>query len=314
MHLYSAEETARALPYGALVDALEKIFRTGATAPLRHHHTMKRADEEDATLLLMPAWSDGTGHGGVKIVNVTPGNAARGLAAISASYLVFDERTGRHVAILDGATLTARRTAAVSALAARHLARPDARTLLIAGAGRVGAELAFAFGAVRPIEQVLVWNRTGRAGKALAEKLSGSGFAAQYVPDLEAAVAEADIISCATLSNEPIILGAWLKPGQHLDLVGAFTPAMREADDEAMQRARIFIDTEAAITEAGEIGIPMDRGVIGRRDIVATLYELASERRSWRDNGDITIFKGVGHALEDLAAARLALSAPAPSG
>lgn len=307
MRVYSADETAAALPYGPLVDAVEEMFRTGAKAPLRHHHTMKREGEPDAVLLLMPAWSNGRDFGGVKIVNVTPGNATRGLPSITASYLLFEEETGRHLAIYDGATLTARRTAAVSALAARHLAREDAKTLLVVGAGRVARELPAAFSAVRPIERVLVWNRTEASGKALAEELRKEGFQAEFGNDLKEMVGQADIISCATLSREPVVLGAWLKSGQHLDLIGAFTKEMRETDDEAMRRAKVFIDTEAAISEAGEIKIPLEAGVISREDIRGTLYDLCRAKEAWRGAEDITIFKGVGHALEDLAAAKLAL-------
>jgi ornithine cyclodeaminase/alanine dehydrogenase-like protein (mu-crystallin family) len=306
MRVYSAEETAAALPYAKLVDAIEAMFASGATAPLRHHHTMPREGERDAVLLLMPAWS-GRGHGGVKIVNVTPGNAARGLPSITASYLLFEELTGKHLAIFDGATLTARRTAAVSALAARHLAREEARTLLVVGAGRIARELPAAFSAVRPIERVLVWNHTGKNGHALVEELRSDGFAAEFTGDLEAAVGQADITSCATLSTDPVVQGAWLKPGQHLDLIGAFTPQMRETDDEAMRRAKVFIDTEGALTEAGEIRQPIEAGVIAREDIRGTLYDLCSGRGGWRDPDDITLFKGVGHAVEDLAAATVAL-------
>lgn len=309
MRVYSAEETAAALPYDRLVGAVEEIFASGATAPPRHHHTMPRQGERHAVLLLMPAWTGGNGHGGVKIVNVTPGNAARGLPSIMASYLLFDEVTGKHLAIFDGATLTARRTAAVSALGARHLARMDARTLLVVGAGRVARELPAAFSVVRPIEKVFVWNRTKASGQALVQELCGHGLAAEFNADLEAAVRQADIISCATLTTDPVVRGAWLRPGQHLDLIGAFTPHMRETDDDAMRRAKIFIDTESALTEAGEIRQPLEAGVIARKDIRGTLYDICAGRTEPRGPEDITLFKGVGHAIEDLAAATLALQA-----
>lgn len=306
MRVYTAEETAAALPYGRLVDDIETMFASGASAPPRHHHTMPREGEREAVLLLMPAWSGG-GFGGVKIVNVTPGNAARGLPSIMASYLLFDETTGKHLAIFDGATLTARRTAAVSALAARHLARNDAKTLLVVGAGRVARELPAAFSAVRPIDKILVWNRTEASGNAMVDELREESFAAEFSADLQAAVGQADIVSCATLSTEPVVRGAWLRPGQHLDLIGAFTPQMRETDDEAMRRAKVFIDTGASLTEAGEIRQPLEAGVIARGDICGTLYDLCGSKKPWRQARDITLFKGVGHAVEDLAAATLAL-------
>ena len=238
MRVYSAEETRNMLPFGALIEALREMFRAGAAAPLRHHHAIPLDGQPDATLLLMPAWTP-AGLGGVKIVNVNPGNAAIGMPALSSSYLLFDACTGRHLAMLDGGEITNRRTAAVSALAASYLARADARRLLVVGAGRVAGNLADAFRAVRPIEDVAVWDIDAGMAEGLARRLNGAGFRAAVTTDLEAAVADADIVSCATLATEPLIAGAWLRPGQHLDLIGSFRPGMREADDAAVSRARV---------------------------------------------------------------------------
>jgi ornithine cyclodeaminase/alanine dehydrogenase-like protein (mu-crystallin family) len=310
MRFFSPAETAAALNYPGLIAAISHVFASGATAPQRHHHTMAKPSEQDAVLLLMPAWAQGFGVGGVKIVNVTPGNSTRGLPAITASYLVFDEVTGEHKAILDGATLTAMRTAAVSALAAKHLATANAKTLLVVGSGRVANELPFAFKAVRPIEEVLVWSRTPESATRQVEQWADKGIHATAVADLREAVANADIISCATLAVEPIIKGSWLKSGQHIDLIGSYAPHMREVDDEAMQRTKVFIDTEAALHETGDLISPLNTGAITRDAILGTLYDLClPTQKAWRGPEDITLFKGVGHALEDLAAAKLALTA-----
>ncbi len=309
MRIFTPEQTADALNYPALIQSISDVFGSGATAPQRHHHTIKKSGEPDSVVLLMPAWADGFGVGGVKIVNVVPGNNARGLPAIMASYLVFDEVTGEHKAILDGATLTAKRTAAVAALAADRLARKDARTLLIVGSGRVAKELPHAFKAIRPIGKVLIWSRTSESADALVKDLVDQGFDAGAAVDLETAVKQADIISCATLATDPVIRGAWLQPGQHLDLIGSYAPHMREADDEAMRRAHVFIDTEAALHETGDLIKPIESGALSKSAIKGTLYDMCRADFTFaRGVNDITLFKGVGHALEDLAAARLALN------
>lgn len=308
MLVLDADATASALDYSALIAGLREIFAAGVTAPLRHAHALPRAGEPDATLLVMPAWMGDGSHGGVKIVNVVPGNARRGLPAVTASYLLFDETTGAHVALFDGAALTGRRTAAASALAASRLARADSRTLLVVGAGHIGSEMPWAYRAVLPIDRVLVWNPTPARAERLVERLRDKGIDAAGRNDLEAAVGEADIISCATLSTVPLIRGDWLRPGQHLDLVGSFTPAMREADDRALARGRVFVDGPAAVVESGDIKGPMASGAL--KDIAGTLYDLCGGRIEGRRSAtEITVFKSVGLAVEDLAAARVALAA-----
>jgi ornithine cyclodeaminase/alanine dehydrogenase-like protein (mu-crystallin family) len=309
LRIFSPSQTASALQYPALIQSIKAVFESGASAPQRHHHTIKKNGEPDSVLLIMPAWAEGFGVGGVKIVNVVPGNTARALPAIMASYLVFNETTGEHKAILDGATLTAKRTAAVAALAADRLARQDSKTLLVVGSGRVAQELPHAFAAVREIENVLVWSRTPATADALATTLKAQGFMATSVTDLQSAAAQADIISCATLASEPVIKGAWLRPGQHIDLIGSYAPHMREADDEAISRSLVFIDTEAALHETGDLIKPMESGALSKSSIKGTLYDLCRADFSFhRAATDITLFKGVGHALEDLAAAKLALT------
>ncbi len=311
MQFFDAGQTAAATPYPALLEGLRAMFASGVEAPLRHHHTMARKDEADATLLLMPAWEpagvDGKGVGGVKIVNVHPGNSARGLAAISASYLLFDEVTGEHLALLDGATLTARRTAAASALAAQYLARRDATKLLIIGAGKVGEQLVHAYRAAMPIEEIVVWNRSVENAQKLVDKLDVTDCKTSATKDLEAAVKGADIISSATLSEQPLIKGAWLREGQHVDMIGSFTPKMREGDDDVTRRGRIFVDTRTALVESGDIRQPLENGTISEGDICGTLYSLCGGGKGRTGDGEITVFKSVGTAIEDLAAAKVAM-------
>jgi ornithine cyclodeaminase len=239
---------------------------------------------------------------GVKVVSVFPGNGARGLPAVSASYLLCDGETGEHLALIDGSEITRRRTAAASALAGSFLARPHAATLLIVGSGHIGGLMADAYRAVRPIARVMVWNIRPAGAERLAARLGG-----EAVTDLAAAVEQADIVSCATLSREPLVRGEWLRPGAHLDLIGGFTPVMREADDAAVGRARVFVDTDAALAEAGDLIDPIAHGVLKREDIAGSLFSLCrGETPGRRDDSEITLFKSVGSALEDLAAAALA--------
>ena len=209
--------------------------------------------------------------------------------------------------MLDGGEITNRRTAAVSALAASYLARADARRLLVVGAGRVAGNLADAFRAVRPIEDVAVWDIDAGMAEGLARKLNGAGFRAAATTDLEAAVAHADIVSCATLATEPLIAGAWLRPGQHLDLIGSFRPGMREADDAAVRRARVYIDTEGALKESGDLIGPIRSGALTEERIAGDLFGLCRGTAAGRGGGrEITLFKATGTALSDLAAATLA--------
>lgn len=308
MRVVTADRLAEVLDEATLIDRLREAFRAATTTvPVRHHHAIAAPHGVDATLLLMPAWRDG-GMLGVKVATVFPGNAARALPAVMASYLLLDGGTGEPLALLDGAALTARRTACASALAADYLAAADSRCLLMVGTGVLAPHLIRAHAAVRPIAEVLVWGRTPDKAERLAASLDRPGFTVAATPDLEAAARRADIISCATLAREPLIHGRWLRPGQHLDLVGGFTPEMREADDEAVRRASLFVDTRAgALKEAGDLVDPLRRGVIAEGDVLGDLFDLARGVCPGRRRDDeVTLFKSVGTALEDLAAAELA--------
>jgi ornithine cyclodeaminase len=308
MRHFAAAEIDAALDFPSLIDALAEAFRGGFHAPARHLHAIERPGEATATALLMPAWTrfgSGDDFLGAKIVNVFPGNGARGLPAVQGLYVLQSGVTGAPIATLDGTRLTVWRTAAASALAARHLARADAKRLLIVGAGQLAPFLARAHASVRPIKRIALWNHRPAGAHRLAAALGGEGFSTHVVKRLEDGVRDADIISCATLSEAPLIAGAWLESGQHLDLVGAFSMRMREADDAALKRARIFIDTEAAMSEGGDVALGLESGAIARADVAGDLAALVRGAPGRGGEHEITLFKSVGAAIEDLAAAML---------
>ncbi|WP_438751108.1 ornithine cyclodeaminase family protein [Pararhizobium sp. O133] len=307
MLVLNEAETRAALPWNALIESLRVMFRDGCEMPVRHHHDVAVPGEAAATLLLMPAWQPGS-YIGVKMVSVFPGNTDRGLPAIHGSYLLSSGKTGQLLAILDGAELTARRTAAASALAADYLAAKDAQRMLMVGAGRLSQNLIEAHASVRPLKEVSIWARDPRKAAATVAEIKIPGVTVSVATDIEAAARDADIISCATLSSEPLIRGDWLKEGAHLDLVGAFKPSMRESDDRAVERATLFVDTrEGALSEGGDLVQPLRAGLIKAGDLRADLGELASGRHAGRTQvNEITLFKSVGAALEDLAGAILA--------
>ena len=310
MRLINADEVNSALDDRALVEELREMFRGGCDVPLRHHHNILNPGAADATLLLMPAWQSGE-QIGIKLVTVFPDNGRVGLASILGQYLLLDGKTGRPQALIDGVQLTLRRTACASALAADFLARPDASNLVMVGAGALAPHLIRAHAAVRPIRTVMIWNHNSEKAQALAAELKIDGIEISASTELEAAVGAADIVSCATLSPDPLIMGAWLPAGCHLDLVGAFRPDMRECDDTAVTRARIYVDNrEGAMVEGGDIAIPLASGVITADDVRGDLFDLTRglvQGRGDNQNGDITLFKSVGTALEDLAAAQLVM-------
>ncbi|HYY83159.1 MAG TPA: ornithine cyclodeaminase family protein, partial [Beijerinckiaceae bacterium] len=242
MRVVTSAEIDRVLTFPALIDALAEAFRGDMVTPVRHHHEIERPGAH-GTLLLMPSWTGAAmqeGFIGVKIVSVFPENGARGLPSVMGSYLLMDGATGEPVSVLDGARLTVWRTAAASALAARHLARDDASRMVMVGAGSLAPFLIRAHMSQRPIREVALWNHNLEKAEVLAAELREKGLPVSAVADLETAVREADLVSCATLSNTPIVRGAWLKAGAHLDLVGAFNLKMREADDEALRRAQVY--------------------------------------------------------------------------
>jgi len=310
MQFLTNQQTASHLPFNLLIQALEVSFREGCEVPLRHSHSIDAEyGSQNGILLLMPAWQPGK-RLGVKTVSIFPDNHTRDLPGLHSVFILYDATTGAPLAILDGDVITSRRTAAASALAAKWLSRPDSGTLLVVGAGRVGSLLPEAYRNVRPIEQVLIWDRNAEAASALAAQLQAQTVDARAVANLEEAARTADIITCATLSTEPLILGQWLSPGTHLDLIGGFTPAMRESDDECLRKGSVFIDTTEALLKAGDILSPISSGAFCEQHVAATLEQLCRGQHAGRTAAEeITVFKAVGTALEDLAAASLAFDA-----
>jgi ornithine cyclodeaminase len=308
MRILGPSEVHAALDFPSLVESLRQMFRSGCEAPVRHHHSVPVPGERDATLLLMPAWQSGR-HVGVKLVTVFPDNDKRDKPSVMGAYLLLDGKSGEPLALMDGPALTARRTAAASELAATYLARPDCERLLMVGTGALAAYLVEAHASVRPIRNVLVWGRDPAKAARVAHRLNRRTLKVAATDDLVAAVHGAHIICCATLATEPLLRGHWLPLGVHVDLVGGFRPDMREADDEVIRRARVFVDTrEGAMKEAGDIVQPLRSGLITEDDIAGDLYDLTRGARAGRRYHDqITLFKSVGAALEDLAAAQLAL-------
>ena len=312
MKFFDAQATCEALPFVRLMAALRDMFSGGCEVPPRHVHHIAAPDGNVMTSLLMPAWQSGRYYG-LKVVNIAPGNAARGLPGLHSSYLLFDATSGASLAQIDGSVVTARRTAAASALAASFLARNDSRRLLVVGAGTVARLLPAAYRAVLPVEQVTVWARALPKASALVDELRAAGIDAVATADLGAAVAAADIVSCATLANSPLVHGGWLQPGSHLDLIGSFTPDMREADDDCFAGAHLYVDTDEALTKSGDLLGPLSRGVFGAAQVRGSLAELCRGVLKGRQSQDArTVFKSVGTALEDLAAAILVYETAVP--
>lgn len=306
MQHISSDQIDQYLTFPKLVENLRSAFQADWTTPVRAHHTISGIGA-DKVLLLMPSWTDlkATPYIGVKIVAVVPENGQRDLPSIHGVYYLMNGETGQPLATMDGARLTVWRTAAASALASTYLSRPESKVLTMIGAGALSPFMIKAHMAVRPIEEIFLWNHNIRNAHTLAEKLRGEGLPVTSHPDLVSAIGKSDIVSAATLTKTPLIHGKWLKPGTHVDTVGAFTPEMRETDDELVTRASIFCDTFAgALHEAGDLVIPISNGVIKESDVLADLYKLTRGDHPGRKSvEEITYFKSVGTAVEDLAGA-----------
>ena len=309
MRTLDADAVRAATPWPELIAAIAAaLAKDAVTSPERHVHPVGLPDGGTGSLLLMPAWEDGEVIG-VKAVTYIPSNAGTDVPTVNAAYLAFDGRTGQVLAVLDGDELTARRTAAISALAANRLARTDAEHLLVVGTGVLSPNMARAHAAVRLITSIKVWGRRPDAAAAVAETLRAEGLPAEASADLDASVQQADIVSCVTGATEPLVQGELLAPGAHLDLVGSFRPDMREADDTAASRATIFVDTAVGALMSGDLAQPLADGVISEASIAADLKALAAGDHPGRTSTEeITLFKSAGFAAADLAAARLALT------
>ena len=278
------------------------------TDVLAKGHTLPKAEIGDTflyrdpdTLLSRAAWIDGLGMA-VKTATIFPGNPEQGKPMVNGAVCLYGDRDGTLAALIDFHLVTKWKTAGDSLLAAQRLARADSRNILIVGAGTVGHSLCDAFAAGFPQAQLWLWNRTRAKAEVLAAKLPG----VRVADDLETAVRQADIVICATMSSQPVVLGDWLRPGQHINLIGAYRPDMREADDTALQRARVFVDSfDTTINHIGELKIPLSNGVISRDDLIADYYNLPAFARQGAD--DITLFKNGGGAHLDLMTSRYIL-------
>ncbi|GLX84809.1 ornithine cyclodeaminase [Thalassotalea loyana] len=309
-NIISAQQVRSQLGYVELINKLEHAFASDIETPLRQHFDIPNpVSERETTLLMMPSWQVGEDIG-VKLVTVVPESYKFDLPSIKGIYVLINAVTGEVKATIDAPSLTAKRTAAASALASRFLSRENSRSLLMIGTGTLSSELIEAHCSVRPIEQIFVWGRDIQKAKQVLKKISHLPVQATVVEDISEAIAFVDIVSCATMSIEPLISGTWLKPGQHLDMVGAYRPDMREADDECLLRSRIVVDNlQGALKETGDLAIPLSKQIIKPEDIEADLFALARKDTHFlRQPTDITFFKSVGHALEDLAAAQLLVS------
>lgn len=307
MRFLDADQIRSATPWDELIDAIADVLASDAVkSPERQVLSIEQPDREPASLLLMPAWATREAIG-IKAVTYFPTNAAVALPTVHAAYLLFDGKTGELSAVLDGDELTARRTAAVSALAAKTLARGDSSRLLVIGTGRLAPNMAHAHATVLPLQEIEIWGRDPNAAAAVAQQLAAEGLPTTAATALDKAIRQADIISCATGATRPIVRGELMAPGTHLDLVGSFRPDMREADDSAIARAALFADTIPGAVKSGDLAQPLANGTIAETAIKADLRSLVTGVHPGRQSPEeLTIFKSAGFAAADLATARLA--------
>ena len=306
MKFFGPEEVAAALPWDALIQSIEDILvDPNAVAPERTVHTLADPAGNDAALLMKPGWVVG-GVIAVKVVTFFPDNGAIELPTINAGVLLFSGVNGTCLGACDGNELTTRRTAAASAVAATRLARTNASRLLVVGTGALAPMTAQAHAAVRDYETIEIWGRSTFKGIQVVEELKEAGYPASLSEDLDASVAAADVISCVTGATEPVVKGALLQPGTHVDLIGSFTPTMRETDDDVVRRASVWVDTRTDGILAGDIAQPLESGLLTMDDLRGDLHELVSGAAAGRrDAEEITMYKSAGIALEDVAAAKL---------
>jgi ornithine cyclodeaminase/alanine dehydrogenase-like protein (mu-crystallin family) len=302
----SAEFIEKNTNFLELISEIKQHFSSDQViVPMRYHHDFPNPEvQADTTLLLMPAWNPSK-NAGVKIITVSPENEQFDLPSIQGTYIYFDAIKGSIKAILEAKSLTVKRTAAASALASSYLSREDASSLLMIGTGALSINLIKAHTAVRPIKEVFIWGRNFEKATAICDVLKNENFTISAIKTIEEKIAKVDIISCATLSKKPLVLGKYLKNGQHIDLVGAYKKDMREADDETISKASVYVDTfQGGLKESGDIVIPLQNRTLKEEDIKADLFQLCSNQKKGRSTEEeITVFKSVGHALEDLAAA-----------
>ncbi len=283
-----------------MVEALETGHYRWPRAMLRDQVIARGSDR----ILSRCAWIGGQGMA-VKTVTIMPENAPIGLPTVQGAVTIFGDATGEVTAVIDGALVTKWKTTADSLLGAKILAAPDPRRILVVGCGVVGRAMAEGYSALYPDARISIWNRTAAKAEVVARQLD-----CDVATDLKSAVTEADIVSVATMATEPIILGAWLRPGQHIDVIGAFDPVSRETDDEALRRSRVFVDCyETTVDQIGELRIPIANGVITEEEVLGDLYELTRGAFGRKTPEDITLFKNGGGAHLDLMISRAIMRA-----
>jgi ornithine cyclodeaminase len=311
MLFIDAERMRALLDYPSLVDAFQDYHLQDVDALDELLLTQPGSSDQTTYFFLRAAWQREQALG-AKLITVFPDNvtASEALPSVQAVYVIFDGTNGKPLACIDGTALTYCKTAADSALGARFLARKDTETMLMVGAGAMAPHLITAHAAVRPsIRRVLIWNRTPGRATELAKTLELENTEIIPTRDLEGSAHAADLISCATMSPTPLIKGAWLKPGVHLDLVGGFTKAMRETDDDAVRKAIVYVDFRDTARHCGDISAPIETGIISADDIAADLFELCRGERKGREQADeITFFKNGGGGHLDLMTARFLLT------
>lgn len=310
MQMFDAETVHRLLPYEDLIPALQKMHE-GEMPAGDGLHTVDPSGTGNMFVTL-PGWLGGQLIV-VKMVGVFPANRDRDppLGSVLGAVAAFSAETGAPLLVADGEAMTYRKTAAISGLGTALLAPPEPRELLVVGAGGLGPHVAMAHIAARPsITRVRIWNRTSARAEALAAALRTQGIAAEAAPDLDTAVAEADVISCVTMSRAPLVKGALLKPGAHLDLVGAYLPDMRETDDDAMRRGSVYTCCDRGRDEVGELTLPVASGALNWDDIQGDAFGLAQGRDAGRTSDDeITVYKNLGGAHQDVFTAAILIRA-----
>jgi ornithine cyclodeaminase/alanine dehydrogenase-like protein (mu-crystallin family) len=306
LRVFGPDDVHRLLDYPSLVEALRVAHRDGSM-PQTTMSVMDAPAAGDDKFVSLVAWAAGETIA-VKLVGVFPGNLTLPVPEPSVQGLValFNGATGGLLCVCDGAAMTFRKTAADSALGVSLLAREDAETLLIVGAGGLAPHVAMAHTSVRPsIRRILLWNRSSARVEALASQLRLPSINLEVVPDLDAALPRADIVSCVTMSTVPLVKGALLRPGVHVDLIRAYLPEMRESDDDVIRRARLFVDTWKGCAGSGDLGQPIESGLITLDDVEADLFDLCSGRHPGRRTSEeITFYKNVGGAHLDLFTVR----------
>jgi ornithine cyclodeaminase len=303
MQFFDQSAVAQALPYPALIEALALGLQGAIESPLRSHY---EPNHDASTVLIMPAWKRHEVFG-VKLVSFWPDNGERNLLTIAGVYVLFSCIDGIPLAVMDGTELTQRRTAAVTALGARILARKNSKTLVVLGTGSLSVPMVLAHCSVMDLERIEVWGRSPDKAQAVVDSLASHGVVAYANSDVQQAVSHADVVCACSAAVKPFIRSEWVRPGTHVGLVGAFTPDMAEAEPALMARSQVFADSrEAILQKGGEVLQAIRQGLIAHSDIQGEVAELAAEpARAWRSSAEsITVFKSVGFAALDLIAAQ----------